>query len=134
MEEELKKIYPLLVILGFLILLPAAGCNRGNSSPKELLNKYFTSAINEDYGSTYDCYYALYKDKVSEDEYIRHRREASVLKAYKIVFLEQKGDLAHAEVLLTFAPSKKLDRKEPVSTTVKEDMVREGGQWKIKVW
>jgi hypothetical protein len=131
----LKKIYSLFVISTLVLLvMAAAGCNSNNSSPKELLNKYFTSAVNQDYGTTYDCYYAPYKAKVNKDEYIKHRKEASVLQAYKIVSLEQKGDTAHAEVLLTFAPSKKLDRKEPVSTTVKEDMVKEGGDWKITVW
>jgi hypothetical protein len=134
-EERLKKIYSLFAILGSLILLmAAAGCNSGNSSPGALLNKYFTSAVNQDYGTTYDCYYAPYKAKVNKEEYIKHRKEASVLQAYKIISLEQKNNFAHAEVLLTFAPSKKLDRQEPVSTTVKEDMVREGGDWKIKVW
>lgn len=131
----MKKIFSLSAILGLLILLlAAAGCNKTNSSPKALLNKYFTSAINQDYARTYDCYYALYKKKVDKDEYIRHRKEASILTSYKIVSLEQKDDTAHAEVLLTFAPSTKLDRKEPVSTTVKEDMVKEGEDWKIKVW
>jgi len=131
----LKKIHSLIVISGLLtLLMAAAACNTNNSSPKDLLNKYFTSAINQDYGTTYDCYYAPYKEKVNKGEYIKHRKEASLLKAYKIVSLEQKDDTAHAEVLLTFAPSKKLDRKEPVSTTVKEDMVKEGGEWKIKVW
>jgi hypothetical protein len=134
-EVRLKKIYSLFLISTLLLLLMAgAGCNSNNSSPKDLLNKYFTSAINQDYGTTFDCYYAPYKAKVNKEEYIKHRKEASVLQAYKIVSLEQKDNAAHAEVLLTFEPSKKLDRKEPVSTTVKEDMVKEGGEWKIKVW
>jgi hypothetical protein len=48
--------------------------------------------------------------------------------------LTQQGDTAHAEVLLTFAPSEKLKRTDPVSTTVKEDLIKENGEWKIKVW
>ncbi len=131
----MKKVYSLFVIsILVLLLMAAAGCNSNNSSPKALLNKYFTSAVRQDYGTTYDCYYAPYKAKVNKEEYIKHRKDASVLQAYKIISLEQKDNAAHAEVLLTFAPSKKLDRQEPVSTTVKEDMVREGGDWKIKVW
>lgn len=131
----MKKIFSLSAILGILILLlAAAGCNKNSSSPKALLNKYFTSAINQDYGRTYSCYYTPYKEKVTEDEYIKHRKEASLLQSYKIVSLEQRGDTAHAEVLLTFAPSKRLDRNKPASITVKEDMVKEGGEWKIKVW
>ncbi len=131
----MKKVYSLSVISTLvLLLMAAAGCNSNNSSPKTLLNKYFTSAVNQDYGTTYDCYYAPYKAKVNKEEYIKHRKEASILQAYKIISLEQKDGAAHAEVLLTFAPSKKLDRKKPVSTTVKEDMVKEGGDWKIKVW
>lgn len=131
----MKDIYSLVVISGLLTLIMAiGGCNTGNSTPKSLLNRYFTSAINQDYGTTYDCYCAPYKAKVHKAEYVKHRKEASVLKAYKIVSLERTDDTAHAEVLLTFAPSKKLDRKERISTTVREDMVKEGGEWKIKVW
>lgn len=131
----MKKTYSVSVILGLMaLLLAAAGCNSGNSGPKALLNKYFTSAINQDYGKTYDCYYAPYKEKVSREEYIKHRKEASVLQSYKVISLDQRDNEAQAEVLLTFAPSKRLDRKKSVSTTVDEEMVREGGMWKIKVW
>jgi hypothetical protein len=129
----LKKMNSLFVIWVSLILLMAVGCNTNNSGPKGLLNKYFTSAINRDYGATYDCYYAPYKQKINKDEYIKHREEASVLKSYKIISLEQRDDLAHAEVLLSFEPLGTPDQ-HPVTTTVREDMVREGGQWKIKVW
>lgn len=129
----MKKIHSLFVILGSLVLLMAAGCNTNNSGPKDLLNKYFTSAINQDYGATYDCYYAPYKEKVNKNEYIKHREEASVLKSYKIISLEQRDDRAQAEVLLSFEPLGKPDQK-PLSATVREDMVRDGGQWKIKVW
>ena len=99
-----------------------------------MLDRYFSSAIRQDYAATYDCYYNAYKAKVTKDEFIKHRKEASVLQAYKIISLTQKGDTAQAQVLLTFAPSEKLNRKEPVSTTVTEDMIMEGGQWRIKVW
>ncbi len=122
------------LIAGLLLLTLGGGCHSKTSDPKEMLDRYFSSAIRQDYAATYDCYYAAYKAKVSKDEFIKHRKEASVLQSYKIVSLTQNGDTARAEVLLTFAPSEKLNRKEPVSTTVTENLVREGGQWKIKVW
>ncbi len=111
-----------------------AGCSSSDGTPKDLLDKYFSTAIRQDYASTYACYYSAYKKKIDEDEYIRHRKEASVLQSYKLVALKQDGDKAQAEVELTFGPSQKLNRKEPVTTTVKEDMIKEGGEWKIKVW
>ena len=123
----------LIFLLGICLLI-ATGCNTSSEGPKELLDKYFSSAIRQDFATTYTCYYAAYKKKVTEDEYIRHRKEASDLQAYKIVTLTQDGDIAHAEVQLTFGPSEKLKRKEPITTTVKEDLIKEGGYWKIKVW
>ena len=58
-----------------------------------------------------------------------------MLQSYKIVSLSPERDgIAHAEVRLTFAPSEKLKRPSAYSTTVKEDLVKEGGQWKVKVW
>ena len=120
-------------ILGFLLI--AAGCQNDTAGPEELLNKYFSSAVKQDYATTYTCYYAAYKAKVSQEEFIRHRKEASVLLSYKIVSIKvPKNDLAEAEVQLTFGPSEKLKRKEPATVTVKEDLVKENGEWKIKVW
>ncbi len=136
-KDTVRKRYSLILlqlIAGALLFAPGTGCHSRAADPKELLDRYFSSAIKQDYATTYDCYYAAYKAKVSRDEFIKHRKEASVLQSYKIVSLTQDGDTARAEVLLTFAPSEKLNRKEPVSTTVTENMVREGGQWKIKVW
>ena len=114
--------------------MAAGGCQRGTGTPKELLEKYFSSAVRQDYATTYACYYAAYKAKVNEDEYIKHRKEASALQSYSIVSLVRNGDTARAEAVLTFAPSEKLKRNKTVSTTVKEDLVKEGGEWKIKVW
>ncbi len=124
----------------FFLLVVASisgvGCqSRDNGGPRTLLEKYFSSAVKQDYATTYACYYAPYAAKVSKEEYLKHRKEASVLQAYNIVFLKQDSDKsAQAEVKLTFAPSEKLHRKEPVTTTVKEELVKEDGQWKIKVW
>ncbi len=132
----MKKRYSfLLLLVSGMILLAGAGCNKSNTaSPKELLEKYFSSALRQDYAATYSCYYAPYHAKVSKEEYLKHRKEASVLQSYTINSITQDGDTAHAQVLLTFAPSEKLKRTTPVSTTVTEEMVRESGQWKIKVW
>jgi hypothetical protein len=132
-----KKYYSLFGILVAVVLIIAgAGCrSKDKGGPKELLDKYFSSAIKQDYASTYACYYAPYKAKVSKEEYLKHRKEAAVLQAYNINFVKRDGDnAAQAEVQLTFAPSEKLNRKEPVTTTVKEDLIKEGGEWKIKVW
>ena len=116
-------------------LIAGAGCSpKDKGGPKELLDKFFSSAIQRDYATTYSCYYDAYKAKVSEEEFIKRRKEASVLQAYKIVSLTQNKDTAQAEVLLTFAPSEKLSRKEAATTTVKEEMVKQNDGWKIKVW
>lgn len=119
----------------FLMLLSVPfGCHSKETTPKSVLDAYFTSAMKQDYATTYTCYYKEYKVKVSKDEYIRHRKDASVLQKYEIVSLKQEGDAARAEVLLTFAPSEKLKRTKPETVKVKEDLIKEGGEWKIKVW
>ncbi len=113
------------------------GCNsgtKGQGGPQSTLEKYFSSAARQDYATTYDCYYKLYHDKVSRDDFIKHRKEASLLKEYRIASVKQNGDTAQAVAMLTFAPSEKLHRTEPATVQVTEDMVRENGEWKIKVW
>lgn len=126
----------LTIFVSLFILFAGVGCSsKDKGGPRELLDKYFSSAIKQDYATTYACYYAPYVTKVTKEDYIKHRKEASVLQAYNINFVKQAGDnAAQAEVQLTFAPSEKLNRKEPVTTTVKEDLIKEGGEWKIKVW
>ncbi|HEY6874394.1 MAG TPA: hypothetical protein VI298_16835 [Geobacteraceae bacterium] len=115
-------------------LLIASGCNSDTSSPTKLLNRYFSSAAKQDYATAYTCYYSPYKVKISREEYIKHRKDASLLQSYKIVNVQEKGNTAQADVQLTFAPSEKLKRKEPVTVSVKEDLVKEGGEWRVKVW
>jgi hypothetical protein len=102
--------------------------------PRELLERYFSSAIKQDYGTTYACYYQEYAKKVPREDYIKHRKEGSLLQSYRIVSLNQKGNTAQAQVLLTFGPSERAGRKNPANVLVTEDMQREGGDWKIKVW
>jgi hypothetical protein len=113
----------------------ASGCQRNTTGPNNLLDKYFSTAVKQDYAATYTCYYAVYKAKVTEEEYVRHRKEASQLLSYKINSIKLlKSDTAEAEVGLTFGPSEKLKRKVPVTVTLKEELIRENGEWKIKVW
>ncbi len=133
----MRKIYPLFIVLAAVSLFFAgAGCqSKDKGGPKELLDRYFSSAIKQDYATTYACYYAPYVAKVSREDYVKHRKEASVLQSYKILALNHEGDnAAHADVELTFAPSEKLHRQDPAAIRVKEDLVKEKGEWKIKVW
>jgi hypothetical protein len=130
-----KSLLLSILLISGLALAAVAGCNSGASNPRALLDTYFSSAVKQDYAAVYACYYDAYKAKIDKDEYIKHRREASVLQSYKIVSLAPEQDgIAHAEVMLTFAPSEKLKRKDPYSMFVKEDLVKEGGRWKVKVW
>jgi hypothetical protein len=91
--------------------------------------------MKQDYATTYTCYYDAYKAKVSKEEFVRHRKEASVLQSYKIISIKIPDNLtAEAEVQLTFGPSEKLKRKDPVTVNLKEALIKEKGEWKIKVW
>ena len=129
-----RYLWIMMLLMG-AVLIAGSGCSqKDKGGPKELLDKFFSSAIQQDYATTYTCYYDAYKAKVSKEEFIKHRKEASALQAYKIVSLTQNKDTAQAEVLLTFAPSEKLSRKEAAETTVKEEMVKQKDGWKIKVW
>jgi hypothetical protein len=132
-ENKMTIRHPLWIIL-LAASLFASGCHSGAASPQELLDRYFSSAVKQDYGATYDCYYTTYKMKINRDEYIKHRKEGSVLQSYRIASLQQDGDTAQARVLLTFAPSARLARTEPVAIIVTENMIRDNGGWKIKVW
>ncbi len=122
-----------LMIPPLVAALLAVGCRRGDD-PRALLDRYFGTAVRQEYAATYDCYSSGYQAKVSRDDFVRHRREASVLQAYRILSLERQGDTARAVAQLTFGPSAKLNRPVPVDTTVTEDLVREGGAWRIRVW
>ncbi len=125
----------LIIVILTSVILVGFGCSSESATPTALLEKYFSSAVNQDYATTYSCYYGAYKAKVDKDEYVKHRKEASVLQSYQIVSLNQENaDNAQAEVRLTFAPSERLKRPESVTTTVKEELVKENGDWKIKVW
>ncbi len=115
-----------------LLALTIGGCRR--QDPRAALDRFFSTAQRQDYLATYDCYDAAYRAKVSRDEYVRHRREASPLQGWRVVSLEQHGDRASAEVALVFGPLVKAGRPTPVSQTVHEELIREAGAWRIKVW
>ncbi len=123
----------LVALLLLVISVATAGFVNGKTNPKEALDKYFTSAMAQDYVTTYGCYCAAYQAKVTEEEYVKHRKEASLLQSYKIISLKKEGGVTQAEVELTFGPSEKLKRNQPVTVTVKEDLVKEGRGWKIKI-
>lgn len=110
-----------------------AGCSR-HQDPRAALDRYFSTAQRQDYAATYDCYDKAYRAKVSRDEYVRHRGEASPLQDWRVVSLEQHGDRASAEVALVFGPWQRAGRTTPVSKTVHEELVREEGAWRIRVW
>ena len=121
--------------LGLTILFLTAGCGGDTTGPRNLLDKFFSSAVKQDYATTYTCYYDAYKAKVSQEEFVKHRKEASVLHSYKINSIKMPtSDTAEAEVQLTFGPSARMNRKEPVTVTLKEELVKADGEWKIKVW
>ncbi len=131
----MKSRYMILAaLLTVAAIMLGAGCHSDRDNPTDLLNTYFTAAVRQDYAAVYPCYYDAYKAKVNKDEYIRHRKEASVLRAYSVKSITEEGNAARAQVELTFEPSQKLKRDRPFSTAVTEEMVRENGEWKIKVW
>lgn len=116
-------------------LLPMTGCAAGYAgygTPSDALQTYFASARKADYATTYDAYYKHYRDLVTRDEFVSHRRQASVLQDFRVDTLASKGDSAVATVTLTFAPAG--SKAVPRATTVREELVKEPGGWKIRVW
>ncbi len=122
-----------LCALAFLALFAFPGCSR-REDPRAALERFFSTAQRHDYAATYDCYDKAYRAKVSRDEYVRHRGEASPLQDWRVVSLAQHGDRASAEVALVFGPWERAGRTTPVSKTVHEELVREDGAWRIRVW
>ncbi len=126
-------------IAAFALLLAAlpqlAGCTGGYAgfgTPRDALQTYFASARKADYATTYEAYYTHYHDLVARDEFVSHRKQAGLLQGFRIDSLSQSGGSAVATVTLTFAP--KGGEAKPRVTTVREDLVKEPGGWKIRVW
>ncbi len=116
----------------FVLVLPA-GCRRAGepASAAAEIGRFFETARRQDYAATYDCYDAAYHAKVSRDEFVRHRAEASPLESWRLLSVEEHGDRAHAVVALVFGPSARAGRSTPVSKTVEEELVRESSGWRI---
>lgn len=89
--------------------------------------------MKQDYATAYTCYYTLFRAETSKEEYIKRWKDESVLQSYRITSVKHEGNIARAVVRLTFGPSEKLKRKEPAATTVIIDLIKENGEWKIKV-
>lgn len=125
------------ILLGVLLasVIVIGSYNKTGGSPQKALDRYFSADIRQDYAAVYNCYYAAYKAKIGKLEYIRHRKEdASVLKSYKILSMRQDGGTAFAQVQLTFTPAVKAVNVKRTEINTTEALVREKGQWKIKVW
>lgn len=129
------KIYLLYILaLSLVLTFILSGCSTKEQSARDLLDKYFTSAMKQDYAITYTCYYSDYQNKVSKEEFIQNRQVASVVQSYKILSLDLQNDNGQATVEITFAPSEKLNRSEPATVKVQENLIKEKDGWKIKVW
>ena len=115
------------------MIFSLSGCSPKGPNPQELLDQYFSSAQHQDYETTYTCYDSEYQKKVTKDEFISHRKEASVVQSYKVLQLDTQKDTAKATVEITFAASDKLKRTEPIIVKVNEDLIRQKDGWKIKV-
>ncbi len=127
--------FSVVVRAAVLVAIAASpACRRSGESAHAVLDRFFASARSQDYAATYDCYDAAYRAKVSRDEFVRHRREASPLESWRVVSLDEHGDRARAVVALVFGPWPRAGRSLPASTTVEEELVREAGGWRIKVW
>ncbi len=134
-EQFVKRLTGYILALSVIIvLLSGIGCSTQHSGPKELLDKYFTSAQKQDYATTYTCYYQEYRKKVPQQEFVNRRKDASVVQTYKILELTTQANTGKALVQITFAPSAKMNRSEPQTVKIQEDLIKEGDEWKIKVW
>lgn len=129
---------PILLLALSLLAGSLAACTQsasypGLSSPKSTLSTFFSSAQQLDYQTTYSCYYQRYHDVVSEQDFVSHRKQASVLTSYRIDSIEVSGTSAVASATLTFAP-KSGSKAKPRTVQVREDLVNQSGAWKVRVW
>jgi len=128
-----KKNIMCILTLSMFLILSLSGCSLKGQTPKELIDQYFTSAQHQDYATTYTCYDSEYQKKVTKDEFIKHRKEASTVQSYKILQLDTQKDTGQASIEITFAPSDKFKRTEPATVKVQEELIKEKNGWKIKV-
>ena len=104
----------------------------GLGTPEAALATFFDSARAQDYSATYDAYYDAYQKRVTRSDFVRHRKAAAVLREYTIDSLSDNGASAEASVTLIFASTKPGGSDRTV--TVHESLVRQGSEWRIKVW
>ena len=104
----------------------------GFSTPKSALETFFSSAQRQDYATTYSCYDKPYQDRVTESEFISHRRQAAALNSYSIGPISASGGTAEATVTLQFAPGSGASTVAR-GVEVREELVDQAGAWKIKV-
>jgi len=129
----MKKYLICILALSMFAIFSLSGCSPKEQSPRELVDKYFTTAQKQDYATTYTCYDAEYQKKVTKDDFISHRKEASVVQSYKVLQLDTQKDTGNATVEITFAASDKLKRTKPEIVKVTEDLIKQKDGWKIKV-
>jgi hypothetical protein len=136
----MKRIRLYVLVLTFALLSASlVACSEkaapypGYSTPQATLQTFFSSAQRLDYQTTYACYYQRYHELVPEQEFVNHRKQASVLTAYRIDSIKVSGDSAVASATLTFAP-KPGSKAKPKTVEVREDLVRQADSWKLRVW
>jgi hypothetical protein len=131
-----RLLAPLLALA--LLATPLAACTQrtaypGYSTPRATLQTFFSSAQQLDYQTTYSCYYQRYRDLIPEQDFVSHRKQAAVLTGYRIDSLKVSGDSAVASATLTFAP-KTGSKNKPRTIEVREDLVKQAGAWRLRVW
>jgi hypothetical protein len=133
--NRIRLLAPLLAIA--LLVGSLTACTQsaypGFSSPKSTLSTFFSSAQRLDYKTTYSCYYQRYHDLILEQDFVSHRKQASVLASYRIDSIEVSGTSAVASATLSFAP-KSGSNTNPRTVQVREDLVNQSGAWKVRVW
>lgn len=129
----MKKSLICLLTFSIFVILSLSGCSAKGENPQEVLDQFFTSAKNQEYATTYTCYDSEYQKKVTEDEFVKHRKEASIVQSYKILQLDTEKETGHASVEITYTASEKFNRTEPVTIKVQEELIKEKNGWKIKV-
>ena len=129
----MKKKLIYILTLSVFVIFSLSGCSPKGPNPQELLDQFFSSAQHQDYETTYTCYDSEYQKKVTKDEFISHRKEASVVQSYKVIQLDIQKETAKATVEITYTASEKFNRTEPVTITVQEDLIKQKDGWKIKV-
>ena len=129
------------ILLAVLVIAGTAGwvgtqarpVRSGFATPQEALHTFFDSAKRHDFATAYSCYYQRYHERVTLQEYIKHRNQAAPLQSYTLGPVATRGDTAEATATLVFAASAG-NAIAARTVAVREDLVREADGWKIRVW